>query len=327
MSASSAPARISEARRRLITTACLLAQFMAAVEATIVGTAMPTIVGDLGGFHLFSWVFAAYLLAQAASTPIYGRLADFYGRKRVFFVGAALFLARLDRVRLRLGHGAAHRCSAPSRASARARCSRSPGRSSATSIRPPTGRGCRAGSPAVFGVSAIAGPVLGGFIVEHMHWSLVFWINMPVGVAAVVMLALVLDERIDAAAPTRRLRWARFCSCSASARCWWRWSQAATCGRRIAGGAGRGTRRWRRSSFCTSCASPSRSCRSACGACRSSPSAISARSPSASLMMCNGGYLPAYVQGAMGASPTVAGLVARRVVGHVDARHDRWRRG
>ena len=67
-------------QRRLILSACMMAQFMAAVEGTIVGTAMPTIVADLGGFHLFSWVFASYLLAQAASTPIYGRLADIYGR-------------------------------------------------------------------------------------------------------------------------------------------------------------------------------------------------------------------------------------------------------
>src|SRR3984957_18363505 len=80
------------ARRRLITTACMLAQFMAAVESTIVGTAMPTIVGDLGGFHLFSWVFAAYLLAQAVSTPVYGRLADLHGRKRIFVGGATIFL-------------------------------------------------------------------------------------------------------------------------------------------------------------------------------------------------------------------------------------------
>ena len=70
----------------------MLAMFMAAVEVTIVATAMPSIVADLGGFHLFSWVFASYLLAQAASTPIYGRLADVYGRKRVFMFGATLFL-------------------------------------------------------------------------------------------------------------------------------------------------------------------------------------------------------------------------------------------
>src|SRR3569833_2121085 len=79
-------------RRRQVTIACMLAIFMAAVEATIVATAMPTIVADLGGFKLFCWVFAAYLLAQAVSTPLYGRLADLFGRKHVFMVGAAVFL-------------------------------------------------------------------------------------------------------------------------------------------------------------------------------------------------------------------------------------------
>src|SRR5690242_21950008 len=80
-------------RRGLILAACMTATFMTAVENTIVGTAMPTIVTTLGDFHLFSWVFAVYLLFQAVSVPIYGRLSDLYGRKRVFFVGASIFLA------------------------------------------------------------------------------------------------------------------------------------------------------------------------------------------------------------------------------------------
>jgi len=63
-----------------------------AVEGTIVATAMPTIVAEVGGFGLFSWVFASYFLAQAVTTPIYGRLADLLGRKRVFFVGSCTFL-------------------------------------------------------------------------------------------------------------------------------------------------------------------------------------------------------------------------------------------
>ena len=70
----------------------MMATFMAAVENTIVATAMPTIVADLGDFHLFSWVFSAYLLTQAVSIPIYGRLADLYGRKLMFFIGAGTFL-------------------------------------------------------------------------------------------------------------------------------------------------------------------------------------------------------------------------------------------
>ena len=92
MSAISPQATIQLTRRRLVTFACMMSIFMAAVEATIVATAMPTIVGQLGGFHLFSWVFAAYLLAAAVSTPVYGRLADLYGRKRMFVSGSLLFL-------------------------------------------------------------------------------------------------------------------------------------------------------------------------------------------------------------------------------------------
>ncbi|HTW72332.1 MAG TPA: MFS transporter, partial [Acetobacteraceae bacterium] len=80
------------ARRSLVLAACIMATFMAAVESTIVATAMPTIIADLGGFKLFSWVFAVYLLTTAISIPIYGRLADIYGRKSVFHLGAGLFL-------------------------------------------------------------------------------------------------------------------------------------------------------------------------------------------------------------------------------------------
>jgi MFS family permease len=71
----------------------LISTFMVVVESTIVATAMPTIIADLGGFRLLSLVFAAYLLTQAVSVPVYGRLADIYGRKRVFFIGAGVFLA------------------------------------------------------------------------------------------------------------------------------------------------------------------------------------------------------------------------------------------
>ena len=85
-------AHAPSARRTLVLAACLMATFMAAVESSIVATAMPTIVADLGGFNLFSWVFAVYLLTQAVSIPVYGRLADIYGRKKVFYVGAGLFL-------------------------------------------------------------------------------------------------------------------------------------------------------------------------------------------------------------------------------------------
>ena len=186
--------------RGYILTACMFAQFMAAVELTIVGTAMPTIVADLGGFHLFSWVFASYLLAQAAATPIYGRLADVYGRKRVFIFGASLFLAAstacgfawgmVPLIALRAVQGFGAGAIQPIAWTILG------------DVYPPRQRAVVQGYlSAVFGASAIAGPVLGGFIVEQFSWPLVFWINIPVSIAAMVMLAVFLKERI---APQRR---------------------------------------------------------------------------------------------------------------------------
>ena len=187
----------------------MMAIFMAAVEATIVATAMPTIVSDLGGFDLFSWVFAAYLLAQAVSTPLYGQLADLYGRKRMFFIGASIFLASstacgftwllnarafnsdlswgmaaliVFRIFQGLGAGSIQ--------------------SMATTIVGdiyPGGERARVQGwlSSVWGFAAIAGPVLGALIVQHLHWAFVFWINLPIGVAAIVILMRCLDERIE----------------------------------------------------------------------------------------------------------------------------------
>jgi MFS family permease len=86
------PDRTGIPGRSLVLAACLMATFMAAIESTIVATTLPTIVSDLGGFDLFSWVFTIFLLTQAVSIPIYGRLADMFGRKKVFFTGAGLFI-------------------------------------------------------------------------------------------------------------------------------------------------------------------------------------------------------------------------------------------
>ncbi|HEV8014353.1 MAG TPA: MDR family MFS transporter [Stellaceae bacterium] len=183
--------------RGYILAACMMAQFMAAVEATIVGTAMPTIVADLGGFHLFSWVFASYLLAQAASTPIYGRLADVYGRKRVFIFGASLFLVAstacgfawgmVPLIVLRMIQGFGSGAIQPIAWTILG------------DVYPPRERAMVQGwLSAVFGTSAIAGPLLGGFIVEHLHWALVFWINIPVSIATMAMLSIFLKEKLVA---------------------------------------------------------------------------------------------------------------------------------
>jgi EmrB/QacA subfamily drug resistance transporter len=295
-------------RRRLITVACLLAQFMAAVESTIVGTAMPTIVGDLGGFHLFSWVFAAYLLTQAVSTPIYGRLADVYGRKSVFFAGAALFLAAstacgfawgmvplvLFRTFQGLGAGAIQPIAW----------------TIIGDIYPPAERGRMQGwLSSVFGSSALIGPALGGFIVVHLNWALVFWINVPVGIAAVTMLMLLLDEP-GAHGGVRRVDWlgAGLLTIGVGALLVLLVESESFSARMLASLGGIGAAALAALAFLqTRVAEPIvpyrlwRQPLIAIGNFGSLTIGIA--------MMCNGAYLPAYVQGAIGDGPMVAGMV------------------
>jgi EmrB/QacA subfamily drug resistance transporter len=173
-----------------------MATFMAAVESTIVATAMPTIVADLGGFSLFSWVFAVYLLTQAVSIPVYGRLADIYGRKKVFYAGAGLFL---------LGStlcGFSHSMMALILFRALQGFGAGGVQPIATTILgdiySPTERAHVQGLvSSVFGVAAVLGPSLGAFLVEQVSWQLVFWVNLPIGVAAIAMVAAFLGESVE----------------------------------------------------------------------------------------------------------------------------------
>ncbi|HEY6432491.1 MAG TPA: MDR family MFS transporter [Acetobacteraceae bacterium] len=188
------PADRSGSGRRLVLAACMMATFMAAVESTIVATAMPSIVAELGGFNLLSWVFSAYLLAQAVTIPIYGRLADLYGRKRVFFIGAGLFLAGSTlsgfapsmsilvgcRVLQGFGAGAVQPIAY----------------TIVGDIYTPSERARIQGMlSGVFGIAALIGPPLGAFLVEQVDWRLVFWINLPIGAAAIAMIAALFHER------------------------------------------------------------------------------------------------------------------------------------
>ena len=187
----------------------MMAIFMSAVEATIVATAMPTIVSELGGFHLFSWVFAAYLLAQAVSTPVYGRLADLYGRKRMFFIGATIFLIgsaacgftwifNIWAVSRAYGLGMAALVVFRIFQGMGAGSLQSMATTIVGDIYPAAERARVQGwLSGVWGIAAIAGPALGALIVQHLHWSFVFWINLPIGVIAIAILLRYLDEHIQ----------------------------------------------------------------------------------------------------------------------------------
>jgi EmrB/QacA subfamily drug resistance transporter len=179
--------------RRLIIGSVMLAMFLTAIEISIVATAAPAIVGKLGGFAELTWVFSAFLLAQAATIPIYGRLADLYGRRRVFAAGTGLFLVGsllcglatsmtqliLFRVVQGMGAGAVQPVATTIigdifTLEERARM--------------------QGWLSSVWAIASLVGPLVGGFVVEYVHWAWVFWINLPIGPLAIAGVLLFLKE-------------------------------------------------------------------------------------------------------------------------------------
>ncbi|OFW78684.1 MAG: MFS transporter [Alicyclobacillus sp. RIFOXYA1_FULL_53_8] len=180
--------------RRNVTIAVMVATFLTAMDNTVVSTAMPTIVSELGGISLFSWVFAVYLLTTAVTTPIWGKLADLFGRKIIFTIGTALFLLgsmlsgmaqSMDqliwfRAFQGIGAGAVFPItltiigdlySYEERARIQGLFS------------------------AVWGISGIIGPLVGGFFVDYLSWRWIFYINVPVGLASMVLVWIFLNEQ------------------------------------------------------------------------------------------------------------------------------------
>ncbi|MGC2783435.1 MAG: MDR family MFS transporter [Roseiarcus sp.] len=172
-------------RRPLVLAAVMASSFMIALEATIVSTAMPQIVGQLGGLQLYSWVFSAFLLTQTATTVVFGKLADLIGRKTVITIGIGIFLV------------------------GSALCGFAWSMPSLIVFRLVQGVGAGAVLPvamtivgdlytaherakiqgwlaSVWAISAVIGPLAGGLIIQHLSWAWIFWINLPIGAAAVV---------------------------------------------------------------------------------------------------------------------------------------------
>jgi EmrB/QacA subfamily drug resistance transporter len=176
--------------------AVMLSIGLVAIDATILATAVPAIVGDLGGFTQFPWLFSVYLLAQAVSVPIYGKVADLFGRKPVMLVGIGLFLAGSLLCGVAWGMG------------------------SLIAFRALQGLGAGAVQPigmtivgdiysmaerarvqgylaSVWAISAVVGPTLGGVFSDYLTWRWIFFVNLPIGLAAAWMLVRRFDERVE----------------------------------------------------------------------------------------------------------------------------------
>ena len=185
-----------KSKNRGIVIALMVSMFLAAVEGTVVTTAIPTIVKDLNGFELISWVFSAYLLTSAISTPIYGKLSDLYGRKNILSIGIIIFLV------------------------GSCLCGLSQSMYQLIAFRAVQGLGAGAiftvtytivgdiftaeestkiqgGISTVWGIASLVGPFLGGFLIENLSWNWIFFINLPFGIISIILLQKNLIETFD----------------------------------------------------------------------------------------------------------------------------------
>jgi EmrB/QacA subfamily drug resistance transporter len=180
--------------RKLVLTAILISTFLSAMEATIVATAMPSIIEDLNGMEYISMIFSIYLLVTAVTTPIYGKLADLFGRKRIFSIAIVIFLigSSLSGFAHSMTMLIVFRAIQAVGAGAMAPLT-------STIIgdiyTPEEQTRMQALFGGVWAISGVVGPLIGGFIVEVVNWRWVFFINLPFGILSLVLLWLTFHEK------------------------------------------------------------------------------------------------------------------------------------
>ena len=180
--------------RPLVLVAVMAANFMIAIEATIVSTAMPQIVAQLGGLPLYSWVFSAFLLTQTATTVVFGKLADLAGRKRVMLVGIAIFLfgsilcgfawSMPSLIVFRLAQGIGAGAVQPTAMTIVGDLYAAHERAK-----------IQGWLASVWALSAVLGPLAGGLIIQHLSWAWIFWMNLPIGALAAAGFWAYLHEK------------------------------------------------------------------------------------------------------------------------------------
>ena len=198
---------IQENNQKFIVAGLLLAILMAAMDNTIVATAMGTIVSDLGGFDKFVWVTSAYMVTTMAGMPIFGKLSDMYGRKRFFIFGLTVFLIgsalcgiagsivqlSIFRAIQGIGGGALMPIAF----------------TIIFDIFPPEKRGKMTGLlGAVFGASSVLGPLLGAYITDNISWHWIFYVNVPLGFVALFLILKFYKESLQHAS-RKSIGWVR----------------------------------------------------------------------------------------------------------------------
>src|SRR5262245_40974829 len=183
---------MDERARRRALVGVLLSIFMGAMESTVVATAMPKVVEALGNIQMYSWVFSGFLLTSTVTMPLWGRLSDLYGRRRMFLIGLSIFLAG----------SALSGCATDMRQLIVFRMLQGLGAGSLITVvmtivgdlygleRRAKMQGYISG---VWGVASLVGPLLGGFLTDYVSWRWIFFVNLPIGAVAMFLIATALS--------------------------------------------------------------------------------------------------------------------------------------